>query len=123
MPGRDDVLGIDAARLNDLADLHDRLRCGHRHQRSEVAPRHPVGEIAHCVAEMRLDQRNIRLEPALLHIGSTLEHLDRFTLCQVGPERGRRIKGRDARAAGRMRSASVPCGTNSSSISPQDRGR
>lgn len=96
---RDDGFGIDAARLHEPRHLDDRTIRRGCHQRREVARRHAVGEIAVGVAGLSLDQRIVRLEPALLHIGAPLEFGQRFALGQIGAEGGRRVEGRDARAS------------------------
>ena len=50
------------------------------------------------IADMRLDQREISLQPAFLHIGPPVEHLNRFALGKVGAIAGGRVKRGDARA-------------------------
>ena len=70
-------------------------------------------------ATVSLDQRDVGLEPALLHIHPALELGGRFALCEIGAvswSACRRPGCRRRRA--RMRSASVPCGTSSSPIWP-----
>ena len=46
MPGRDDVVGIDLAGLDQLLDLGDRDARRGRHHRIEVARRPPVDQVA-----------------------------------------------------------------------------
>ena len=58
--GRDDVVGIERARLDQVLDLGDRDARGRRHHRIEVARRPPVDEVAEPVALPRLARTRSR---------------------------------------------------------------
>jgi len=94
--GRDDVFGIDFAALHEFFGLYDRGRRRHTHRRAEVTGRLVVGEIAQWVGDLALDERKVRLEPRLHHIGASLELPCLFALGQDGSHGRRRIERRDA---------------------------
>ena len=94
------MLRIDGARRYDARDLGNGLFRRHGHQRIEIQRSHPVGEIAQGIAELSLDQGEIGLQPALLHIVPPVEFGDGLTLCEFCAVARRRVERGDARTAG-----------------------
>ena len=93
----DHLFRFDSAGFDQLADLCDCGLCRHRHQRIEVSPRQPIGQVAHVVAQLALDKRDIGLQPALAHVHMAIEFLDLLAFGQFGAIGGGRIEGRNAR--------------------------
>jgi hypothetical protein len=89
---RDDVLRIDVAALDEFLRLHDRRLCRHAHQRTEVACRLVVQQVAERVADLALDQCKVRLEPRLHDISAAIELAGLLALGQYGVDRRRRIE-------------------------------
>src|SRR5262249_22646476 len=71
--GRDDVVAINFARLNEMLDLRDRQAAGCRHHRIEVARGLPVNEIAFRVAPPGVHEEDVGDEAGLHHVGFAVE--------------------------------------------------
>ena len=98
--GRDDVVGVDLARLDQMLDLGDRDLAGRRHHRIEVARRLPVDEIAFGIALPGMHDRDVGDEAALHHVGLAVELAHFLALGDDRADAGLGEKGRDAGAAG-----------------------
>ena len=59
-----------------LETLRNGLVSSHAHQRIEIAPCQPIGQVAMCVAKRPFDDGKIRFEPTFQHIGLTLKFLN-----------------------------------------------
>src|SRR6185437_2215867 len=96
--GRDDMFGLDRARLDDMRRLDNGRPGRHGHQRREVPRRLVVDEVTFVVGGLRLDQRHLRFEPALLNIVPALELGDRLALGKIGAVARRGVKSGNAGA-------------------------
>ena len=98
---RDDVIGIDRARLDEVLDLGDRDARRGRHHRVEVARRPAVHEVADAVALPGLHEREVGRAAASRARSGRPSMIAR--LLAFGDERavaGRREEAADAGAAG-----------------------
>ena len=119
MPGVTTASGSSAPERHDLVDLHDRRRRGRRHDRPEVARRLAVDEVAPAVRLQRADRARSRRgsgTPARTR-GRRSSRASLPSASSVPTPVGEKNAPMPAPAA-RMRSARLPCGTSSSSISP-----
>ena len=98
--GRDDVVGVDLARLDQMLDLGDREPARRRHHRIEVARRLPVDEVAFRVALPGVDERDVGDEAGLHDIGLAVEVADLLALGDDRADAGAGEEGGDAGAAG-----------------------
>ena len=67
-PRRDDLIGVQLPRLDQVLDLGDRHRGGGRHHRVEVARGLPVDQVPGAIALPRLDEREICAKRRLQHV-------------------------------------------------------
>ena len=97
---RDDVVGIDLARLDQVLDLGDRDLAGGRHHRIEVARGLAVDEVALGVALPGVHDREVGDEAALHDVVLAVELALLLALGDHGADAGLGEEGRDAGAAG-----------------------
>ncbi len=107
-----------ARRLDDLFNLGDSNLAASRRQRVEVARRLPVDKVAEGVGLPSFHQRNVSLNSKLKDMRLTTEVLVLFTLGDKRSDAGASVEAGIPAPPARMRSASVPCGQNSTSSSP-----
>src|SRR4026209_1181751 len=71
-PGRDDVVGIDLAGLDQPFHFGNRRSRGSGHHRIEIARRAPVDEIPGPVADPRLHEREVGAQWLLEDVGGAV---------------------------------------------------
>ena len=94
---RDDRVGVERARLDELLDLGDRDRGRRRHHRVEVARGAAVDEVAEAVAPERLHEREVGLQRRLEHVVAPVDDARLLALGDDGAVAGRREEAADAR--------------------------
>src|SRR5450759_2111543 len=97
---RDDVVGIEIARLHQVLDLGDRHLAGGRHHRIEIARGLPIHEIAFGIPHPGVHDREIRDQTALHDVALAVELALFLALGDVGAGTGAGEEGGDAGAAG-----------------------
>ena len=100
MPARDDVVGIDLARLDQVLDLGHGDLGRRRHHRVEVARGLAVDEVAFGVALPGMHDGQIGDQAGLHHVLLAVELADFLALGDQGADAGLGEEGRDAGAAG-----------------------
>ena len=98
--GRDDVIGIDGAGLDQLFDLGDRHARGRGHHGVEVSRGAPVDQVAEAVALPGLDEREVRAQRRLEHVALAVDDPGFLALGHDGAVGRRREEAGDARAGG-----------------------
>src|SRR5688572_1681691 len=99
-PRRHDTLRVELTRLDNLLHLGDRYLRGSRHRLVEIAPRLPVRQIPQPVGLVAADEGEISCQCALHQIPPALELARFLSLRHHCPHARRRVKRRDAGAAG-----------------------
>ncbi len=97
---RDDVVGIDLARLHQILDLGHRHLAGGRHRRIKVARGLAVDEVALGVAAIGVDDRQIGDEAALHDVALAVEVARVLAFGDLGADAGLGEEGGNAGAAG-----------------------
>jgi len=69
-----DPFRIEIPQVHDLAHLRDRAPGGRRHDRTEVARRLAIDEVAPAIAAQRLDQREVGADRMLEHVVPAVDH-------------------------------------------------
>src|SRR5690606_14338905 len=85
-PGGDDHFRIDIADLHQGASLDDGRPGGHRHDRSEVACRFVVDQVAIAVGAFALDQGEVGFQAELQDIFAAIEMAVLLPLGQGGAD-------------------------------------
>src|SRR5882757_2880279 len=98
--GRDDVVGIDRARLDQVLDLRHRHLARGRHHRIEVARGLSIDEVALGIAFPRVHDGEVGDDPALEDIARTVDLALLLALGDQGARAGPREEGRNAGTAG-----------------------
>ena len=97
---RDDVIGIDVARLYQMLDLGHRHLARGRHHRIKIARRLAVDEVAFGIAQIGVDDRQIGDDAALHDVALAVEFAHVLALGDLGADAGLGEERRDAGAAG-----------------------
>src|SRR5579863_5053379 len=97
---RHDEVGLDFAGLDQMLDLGDGDLAGGRHDRIEVPRGLAIDEIALGVALPRVDDRQIRDEPAFHHIVLAIEFARVLALADRRAVTGLRVERGNAGTAG-----------------------
>ena len=101
--GRDYILGVKLARLDDLVDLRDGVGRRHGHDGVEVSRGLAVHEIAERVRLLRADERNVGVYRLFKDVLSAVELAHLFALFKVGAGGGGRVVRGDAHTGGAHR--------------------
>ena len=108
-----------AHRRRRAPHLGDRHAPGHRRERVEVPRRPPVYEVSEWVGLPRLHERKVGVQRSLKQVDAPVDLLGRLALGDRCSDSCGGVKGWYPAPAARIRSASVPCGTSSTSSSSE----
>src|SRR5579862_398125 len=97
---RDDVVGIDLARLDQILDFGHRHLARGRHHRIKIARGLAVNEVAFGIAEISVHDRQIGDDAALHDVALAVELAHVLALGDLGADAGLGEERRDAGAAG-----------------------
>src|SRR5262245_45545687 len=97
---RDDMIGIDRARLDELLDLgNGDTRC-RRHHRIEIPGRSSIDQIAYAIAFPGVNEREVGTDRSLEHMVFAVDQSGLFPFGDDRTEGGRREESANAGAAG-----------------------